>query len=428
MNRRSIGPFFWGAILVTIGGLLLARNFGYDVPFWNALAVYWPVLIIAWGLVKLIDYFRFRNLESPPRLFSGGEVALLLFVIFAGSAITVGANISPTVGEFFGIGELIDLWSITGNNYEYTEHLEADVAQGSVIDIFNLYGNVEVRPSAGDKVILDVRKTVRAASKEEADRLAGEFTFSIRPDADGRIVIRSNRDENADIEQERPGNDRQRFKSTLILQVPVSASLHLTNRFGGTRIAEINGDHELRNSFGSVNVRAVTGKVNVDNRFGSVDVADNTGDVTISTTFASANARNIQGAVTIKGNQNEIGVTDISGPLTIETSFNDLNVRNPGSTVNINGRYGDIEVSLSEPPGGDIRIDSQFSDVTLRLPASAAFTFEIHTRFGDINSDFDATDTSEGGPEERQSGNVGAGGPRITIDTRNGDVNLERRG
>ena len=55
-------PFYQGAILVTIGGFLLARNFGYDVPFWNALAVHRPVLILAWHSVKFIDYFRFRTL------------------------------------------------------------------------------------------------------------------------------------------------------------------------------------------------------------------------------------------------------------------------------------------------------------------------------------------------------------------------------
>src|SRR5690242_4061371 len=138
MNRRSLGAFFWGAVLVIIGALLLVRNFGYSIPFWNMLTVYWPVLIILWGLVKLVDYYRFRNVDPAPRLFSGAEVALLLFVIFAGSAMTVAANISPTVGEFFGVGELIDLWTITGNNYEYTDHVEADVTPNSVVDILNL--------------------------------------------------------------------------------------------------------------------------------------------------------------------------------------------------------------------------------------------------------------------------------------------------
>jgi len=60
-RRTSTGSIFWGATLVAVGGLLLARNFGYSIPIWGPLARYWPVLIIVWGLLKLVDYFRMRN-------------------------------------------------------------------------------------------------------------------------------------------------------------------------------------------------------------------------------------------------------------------------------------------------------------------------------------------------------------------------------
>ena len=59
MSRRpkSAGTIFWGLTLVVIGGLLLARNLGYVIPIWGPLARYWPILIIAWGLLKLVDYY-----------------------------------------------------------------------------------------------------------------------------------------------------------------------------------------------------------------------------------------------------------------------------------------------------------------------------------------------------------------------------------
>ena len=60
MSRRAptAGTIFWGITLVTIGALLLARNLGYSIAIWGPLAKYWPVLIIAWGLLKFVDYFR----------------------------------------------------------------------------------------------------------------------------------------------------------------------------------------------------------------------------------------------------------------------------------------------------------------------------------------------------------------------------------
>src|SRR5687767_1145066 len=119
MSRRSsAGSIFWGLTLVAIGGLLLARNVGYNIPIWRGLARYWPVLIIVWGLLKLFDYYNNKRAGNDRPLFSGGEVALLILVIIAGSAITTAANISPQLGGIFNIGE-IDFWDITGNNYKY---------------------------------------------------------------------------------------------------------------------------------------------------------------------------------------------------------------------------------------------------------------------------------------------------------------------
>src|SRR6516225_5597084 len=121
--RRSAGVIFWGLILVTIGVLMLAHNLGYAIPIWPYVARYWPALLIAWGLLKFVDYFRFRRSGGNRPLFSGGEVALLILVIFAGSAITTAANVSPKLANIFDMGNS-DLWNITGNSYSFDEHKE----------------------------------------------------------------------------------------------------------------------------------------------------------------------------------------------------------------------------------------------------------------------------------------------------------------
>ena len=93
-NRRSAGVIFWGLALVAIGGLMLAHNLGYPIQIWPYIVRWWPALLIVWGLLKFVDYFRFRHSGDNRPLFSGGEVALLIFLIFAGSAITTAANLS----------------------------------------------------------------------------------------------------------------------------------------------------------------------------------------------------------------------------------------------------------------------------------------------------------------------------------------------
>src|SRR5947209_5688657 len=130
MRRRSIGTMFWGITLMLIGVLLLARNLGYNVPIWGYVARYWPALLIVWGLLKLVDYYRLRNSGDRRPLFSGGEVGLLVFVIFAGAAVTTAANMSSNIGTMFEIGD-VDLWDITGNNFTFDEHEESAVPAGS---------------------------------------------------------------------------------------------------------------------------------------------------------------------------------------------------------------------------------------------------------------------------------------------------------
>src|SRR5262250_3097858 len=136
---RSAGAIFWGLTLVAIGGLLLAYNMGYPLHIWPYVAIYWPALLIGWGLLKVVDYIRFRHAGDNRPLFSGGEVILLIFVIFAGSAITTAANVSPEIGNIFAIGDF-DLWDITGDNYSYDQHQEqAGVQSGAEIDIVNAF-------------------------------------------------------------------------------------------------------------------------------------------------------------------------------------------------------------------------------------------------------------------------------------------------
>jgi hypothetical protein len=289
MRRHSAGTVFWGITLVSVGGLLLARNLGYPIPVWNAIALYWPVLIIGWGLLKLVDYFRLRRSGDNRPLFSGGEVALLIIVIFTGTAITAAANIHPDFGRLFDLTDDFDFWDITGNNYSYTEHHELDVPAGSSIEVVNYYGDVEVRPADVDRIVLDVDKTIRASSREEADRRAPDFRFSIqntgsvfrissnqdvplngapqsslpplppaqplppppvppppeqsgRPsgqDFQNRIEERLNRiPERLGRIQERLGSERLRFKSDLVIQVPRQAVIRIENRNGSVHLEQ----------------------------------------------------------------------------------------------------------------------------------------------------------------------------------------------
>jgi hypothetical protein len=259
--QRNAGAVLLAFALFAAGTVLFARSLGYAVPVWSGIAMYWPVLLVVWGLLKAIEYYGFRRATERRDLFPGAEVALLIIVIVAGTALTTAANISASVGALFRIEDL-DLWDITGNSYQYEERQVADVPPGSSFEILNRYGNIDIQPAASDRVILEVKKTVRASSREEADARSREFTFSIK-NAGRHYRIISNRDE-ARLER------RQVFKSSLTIQVPRMSDLQIDNWNGRVTIEGLTGTQHIVNRFGPVVVRGNSGALTIENRNGDV--------------------------------------------------------------------------------------------------------------------------------------------------------------
>ncbi len=271
----SAGAIYWAVALAAIAILLLVQGLGHRLPMWGYVVRGWPVLLIAWGVCKIVDYRRLRNAAGGRPLFSRSEVALLMFVVFAGSALTTAANISSGLANAFDIEEF-DLWDITGNNFTFDERQEVVVPSGSSVEIVNRYGNVDIRPSDSDRLILDVKKTVRASNKEEAEQLSQDFTFSIDRSGAGCRII-SNRDA-ADFRD----IPRQRFKSSLRLHVPKRSALRIDNRNGKVSIQGLEGNQRVANRYGPVEIRGVVGDVQIDNRKGTVTVEDIKGAVNIN--------------------------------------------------------------------------------------------------------------------------------------------------
>src|SRR5712692_2031572 len=88
--RHRRGSIFWALILIAVGVIFLYQNFNPAIHPWQIIAKFWPVLIIFWGLSKLIDYVQAQTHPetTPPPLFSGSEVVLLVLILILGTLIS----------------------------------------------------------------------------------------------------------------------------------------------------------------------------------------------------------------------------------------------------------------------------------------------------------------------------------------------------
>ena len=452
-RQRGLGSVFWALILISLGTVLLLRNLGYPLPIWQGVARYWPLLIIGWGLLKVVDYYRLKGENRS--LFSGGEVALLILVLFVGSAFTAAAHITSDLGFIdIDLGDF-DLFDILGENFEFDARIEAEAEPGGIVEIHNAYGFVEVSPGLANHIVVNVAKTVRATDRAEAERLEPELSFTIE-ERDGKYVIESNRD---DIDSSR----RRRFKTNLSVEVPAESSVTVDNRYGVVRItgltgdiivdnryggttlegidgivqvedgygpvvaADITGDVDLLNKYGSVTVSDVTGAALVENKYGTIRVARVGGDATIINKYSLVSLEAIGGQVKIEGRNNSVDVENVIGAVGVETSYKDIVVRNPGGTVELANRHGDIRVFFDTPPAYDVTLTGDYSDISIEFPAASNFTLDAQTRSGSFDSDFEGISPVSSGREQRIEGQQGEGGPLLTVQTGRGDIRLLSR-
>ncbi|MCJ7582931.1 MAG: DUF5668 domain-containing protein [Candidatus Aminicenantes bacterium] len=54
-------PLVWGIILIIVGALFLLQN---TIDIWWTIARLWPVLLIAWGALKLYNGLKGREQET----------------------------------------------------------------------------------------------------------------------------------------------------------------------------------------------------------------------------------------------------------------------------------------------------------------------------------------------------------------------------
>jgi hypothetical protein len=413
--RRISGSIFWGLVFVVAGILVLASNIGYPVPLWTMFSRYWPVLLIVWGLFKLVDSFGAGPNEKRP-LFSGGDVAAIVLVIVFGSLITVAANMQPDFGKLFNIHDL-DVWDLTGNNFTFTEQQVAETGPNPVIEVAENFGDVEVMPGDGNRITLDVKKTIRAVNQSEADRLSSSSVYSIsNTDADGgkkyRIATSSNR----------------RFRASLSIHVPLHSIVTIENRNGNVSVRGLTGNQEITNRFGDVELHGITGTAKIQNRNGAVHVDDVSDSVTIANSFGPINVANIRGELKISGRNNEIDIDHVEKDLDVESAFQNVDIRDPIGGVNVRSRNGEISVRLLHKPTQNISVSSEYGDVTIDIPSDSAFSADVSNRNGSIDSEFSELQNSGHNADHNLNGQVRGGGPNIKVDSRFGQVRLKKRG
>ncbi len=453
MRRGSVlGPI----LLIALGVVFLLIQTGHldHSRFWGWYGHWWPLLLVAAGIVVLAEWALDQHLMSDPerppyRRSIGGVVVLLLIVlfiagIFAGNVHEFPSGYSKLFPGHFDQDSLDELF---GDKHESDQTMDLALAAGDSLSIVNPRGDVTVSGTSDDnRIHIAVHKQVYARNDSDADSRSQELVPTTTTEgSEFKIAMPSLEGASAD----------------LVITVPTTASTTVNTNHGDIHITSIkapvtvtanHGDIELSaitgpatahiNSGGSsISAHSIDGGISIQGRAQDVTFTDITGPVSMSGEFfGTTHLEHINGAIHFHTSRTDFqlsrldGETEISGsgisadqalgPVVLTTSNRNVSLDRIAGDIAITNRNGTIDLTAA-PTLGNLTLEDRNGSIRTTLPEKAGFSVQAGTTNGNIDTELPLSAWSNGNGKNL-NGTVGAGGPLVHITTTNGDISIHK--
>jgi hypothetical protein len=411
-------------------------------------ATYWPVLLILWGVIKLLEHQRAQREGTRTSGIGAGGVFLAIMIVVFGLIATQLERVN-----WSGLRDQIniddsDFSDIFGQSYNFNDNLEQNFPAGASLKIIDNRGAVSVHASDDNKITVVVRKRVGADNQNDADKYNRQTRPTITT-IGGLVTI------NANVEA---AGDHP-IETDLDVSLPRKVSVTITSRKGDvnvvgrdgsidigaqhsdTSVEDVNGSVKVSQEKGSVKIEQITGDVHVEGRVNEVSVADVKGSVQLDGEFQeSVKLGRITKSVTFKSSRTDMefsrieGTLDldsddlhaeqITGPLHLTTRSKNIRLEEVTGDVRLQDDNGAVEVGMRTL--GNVQIDNRNGDIQLSLPDKAGFRLDARARDGEIQSDFGELKVDNGEHEAKASGSVGNASSHIVLNNEHDGIEIRK--
>jgi Putative adhesin len=446
-RRRSYaGPF----VLIVLGTVCLLGTMRIVSlsRLAHLFANYWPVLLILWGVIKLIEHMQAQREGTRASGIGAGGIFLVIMIVVFGLISTQLEHVN-----WSGLRENInldddDISNLFGESYNFNDHLDQDFPAGASLKVIDNHGAVSVHAADDNKITVIVRKRVGAENQSDADKYNGETKPTIT--SIGGLVTLDAKVEGAGDHAVETDLDISLPRKVAVSIISRRGDVSLSGRDGNvdvssqhydTTIEDVNGNVKVSQEKGSVRVEQITGDVHVEGRVNEVSVADVKGGVQLDGEFQeSIKLARITKTVTFKSSRtdmefsridgsldldsDELHAEEITGPLHLTTRSKNIRLNDVSGDVRLQNDNGAIEVVMRAL--GNVQIDSKNGDIQLSLPEKAGFRLDAHTRDGEIQSDFAEVKVNNDEHESKASGSVGNASSHIVLNNEHDGIEIRK--
>jgi|SRR3954447_6283154 hypothetical protein len=445
-HRSFAGPF----VLIVVGTIFLLGTMRIlsVAKLAHLFANYWPVLLIIWGVIKLLEHMQAQREGTRASGIGAGGVILVVLIVVMGLTATQLERV-----DWSGLRENFnfdngDFPIFGGQKYHFNDHLEQDFPAGAALKVLDNRGAISIHASDGNKITVAVRKRVGAENQNDADKYntetrptitstGGLVTIDAKTDAAGDHPIET------DLDISLP---RKAAVSIVARRGDVNVSgrdgnIDLAAQHSDTTVDDINGSVKINQDKGSAKVEQINGDVRVEGHLNEVSISDVKGSLQLEGEFQeSIKLERIAKTVTFKSSRtdmefsridgsldldsDELRADQLTGPLRLTTRSKNIRLDGVNGDVRMQDDNGAIELGMSKL--GNIQIDNRNGGVQVSLPDRAGFRVDARTRDGEIQSDFPELKVNNDEHESKANGSVGNGGAHIVVNNEHDNIEIRK--
>lgn len=449
-TRRQPRSFAGPIVLIIVGIGLLLANLG--VLHWQTLgfwfARYWPVLIILWGVIKLLEYQQAQRQGLQARGIGAGGVILLIALILFGLSATQATRVNwGAVRDNIDIDDGDFAWF--GHSYTYDDQIQQAFPGDASLHVVSDRGAVNVNASDDNQIHVVIHKRVVAESQQDADKWNAGTKPQITT-SDRVVTLNANTQ----------GAGDHSVTTDMDVSIPKNASVVISARRGDTSVMGRVGDVEISNQHGDVAATDITGKVSLNLEHSSARVSQVTGDVSVDGHVNETSIEDVKGAVNLNGefmegvklariaksvrfkssrtdmemskldgdldlDSGDLRASDMTGPVRLTTRSKDIRLSGVDGDVRLQDENGGVEIEMKRL--GSVQVDNRRGDVQLFLPENVGFQLEARARGGEVNSDFEELKVENRDDAGVANGVIRGGGAKVVLNNEHGTIEIHKR-
>jgi len=268
---------------------------------------------------------------------------------------------------------------------------------GTVVQITNKYGNVNVMPWEKDSVRIEVSmaaqskqaaKVVKILSSIDCEMISSATTIS------ARTVFYDN---STTFWKDVVSYAGQVFNTSNNLQInytvymPASSDIKIDNKFGNVYMDNHSGNADLTISNGDLQARNFLGKLKLKLEFGSVNM-QNLDDAQLNINYSDLTLRKVN-SLSLNSRSSTIEMEDAAtielistrdklnvkrcGALSGETSFSRISINELESSCTLTAKYGAIKLNTVQRNFHSVHVKSEYADLYFGFMPEDSYTLDL---------------------------------------------------